>query len=172
MRVLLGIATVVEGLLAGASLDQSVEQLPSRHRIGLQAYRAYSQSSHMANGRFWLIPLGIGGPVLRTIAAIRATSVDRARHRGVPVYLAAALGVAHALSTVKAARINWAIAPWQPPERRITDERKLADVFDRFERWQAVRASLQFLTFAAGIWALAVNGRTSSNGPRQPRHGF
>jgi hypothetical protein len=88
------------------------------------------------------------------------------------VYLAAALGVAHALSTVKAARINWAIAPWQPPERRITDERKLADVFDRFERWQAVRASLQFLTFAAGIWALAVNGRTSSNGPRQPRHGF
>jgi hypothetical protein len=30
---------------------------------------------------------------------------------------AAGLCVAHALSTVKAARINWAITPWQPRER-------------------------------------------------------
>ena len=29
MRRLLGIATVVDGLLAGASVDQSVEQLPA-----------------------------------------------------------------------------------------------------------------------------------------------
>lgn len=39
MRALLGIATVVDGLLAGASVDQSVEHLPSRRRIGVQAYR-------------------------------------------------------------------------------------------------------------------------------------
>jgi hypothetical protein len=159
MRALLGIATVIDGLLAGASVDQSVEQLPSRHRIGVQAYRAYSQSSHMANGRFWLIPLGIGAPILRGIVALQAKSRGLAGHRAVPVYLAAGLGVAHVASTVKAAGINWAIAPWQPPERRIADESRLAQVFDRFERWQALRASLQFLTFAAGVWALAANGR-------------
>ena len=34
----------------------------------MRAYRAYSQASHMANGRFWLIPLGVGGAVL-TLAA-------------------------------------------------------------------------------------------------------
>jgi hypothetical protein len=68
--VLLGIATTVNGLLAGASLDQSIEQLPARHRIGMRAYRAYSQASHMANGRFWLIPLGIGGAALTLAAAI------------------------------------------------------------------------------------------------------
>ena len=152
--VLLAIATTINGVIAGASLDQSIEQLPSRHRIGMRAYRAYSRASHMANGRFWLIPLGIGAPLLRAIVAYRAKS------RGaVPVYLAAGLGLAHALSTVKAAGINWAIAPWQPSERTITNEGRLAQVFDRFERWQAFRASLQFLTFAAGVWALAASSR-------------
>jgi hypothetical protein len=67
--------------------------------------------------------------------------------------------MARVASSVKAAGINWAIAPWQPPERRIADEGRLAQVFDRFERWQALRAGLQFLTFAAGVWALAANGR-------------
>jgi hypothetical protein len=157
MRALLGIATVMDGLLAGASVDQSVEQLPSRRRIGVQAYRAYSQSSHMANGRFWLIPLGIGAPILRAIVALRTKSRGVAGHRAAPVYLAAGLGVAHVASTVVAARINWSIAPWQPPERWIADETTLAQVFDRFERWQALRASLQFLTFATGVWALAAN---------------
>jgi len=73
------------------------------------------------------------------------------------VYVAGALGVAHALSTVKAAGINLAIAPWQPAERRIVDEDTLSDIFHRFERWQALRASLQLPTFEAGVWALAVN---------------
>jgi len=111
----------------------------------------------MANGRFWLIPLGIGGPLLRIAAALRASSEGLPRKRLLAVYVAAGLGAAHALSTVKAAGINWAIAPWQPPERQITDEQALASVFRRFERWQALRASLQFLTFAAGVWALAAN---------------
>jgi hypothetical protein len=60
--VLLAIATTVDGLLAGASVDQSVEQLPARHRIGVRAYLAYSRNSHMTNGRFWLIPLALAGP--------------------------------------------------------------------------------------------------------------
>ena len=159
MRTLLAIATMVDGLLAGASVDQSVEQLPARHRIGVRAYQRYSQASHMANGRFWLIPLGVGGPILRAAAAFRASSLGLPLRRSRPVYIAAALGVAHALSTVKAAGINLAIAPWQPPERQITDEATLSDVLRRFERWQALRATLQFLTFTAGVWALAANER-------------
>ena len=96
--VLLGIAAVVDGLLAGASLDQSIEPLPARHRIGVRAYSAYSRASHRANGRFWLLPLGVGGAAL-TPAILR-----------------------------------------------------------RFERWQALRVALQFLTFIATVWALAANG--------------
>jgi hypothetical protein len=156
--LLLAIASTIDGLLAGASVDQSVEQLPARHRIGVRAYHAYTQASHMANGRFWLIPLGIAGPILRLAAALAAQNLGLARAATLPVYVAAALGVAHLLATAKAGRINWQLAPWQPPERQIKDEATLAAVFRRFERWQAVRAALQFLTFAVGVWALAVNG--------------
>lgn len=38
--VLLALATTVNGLIAGASMDQSIEQLPARHRIGMRAYRS------------------------------------------------------------------------------------------------------------------------------------
>jgi hypothetical protein len=72
---LLAVAAAVHGLLAGASLDQSIEQLPARHRIGVPAYLAFSRASHMANGRYWLIPLGIGGPVLSFAAAAWALAV-------------------------------------------------------------------------------------------------
>jgi hypothetical protein len=34
-------ATVADGLLAGPSLDQSIKQLPARHKIGPVAYSAY-----------------------------------------------------------------------------------------------------------------------------------
>lgn len=156
--LLLSLATIVDGLLAGASVDQSVEQLPARHRIGVHAYHAYTQASHMANGRFWLIPLGIAGPILRLVAAFAARNRGLPGEMTLPVYLAAMLGVAHMLGTVKAGRINWRLTPWQPRERQITDEATLAEVFRRFARWQGVRAVLQFLTFAVGVWALAVNG--------------
>src|SRR5919198_6565729 len=134
--VLLGIAVTVNGLLAGASLDQSIEQLPARHRIGMRAYRAYSQASHMANGRFWLIPLGIGGAVLTLVAAIWALTLNLPAGRSLPVFLAGGLAVAHTLSTVKAAPIN--LTQWKVGD----DEVALADILQRFARWQAVRASL------------------------------
>jgi hypothetical protein len=35
-------ATAADGRLAGASLDQSIKQLPARQRIGVKAYSAYS----------------------------------------------------------------------------------------------------------------------------------
>src|SRR6266540_1759246 len=140
--VLLGIATTVNGLLAGASLDQSIEQLPARHRIGMRAYRAYSQASHMANGRFWLIPLGIGGAVLTLAAAIWALTLNLPASHSLPIFLAGGLAVAHTLSTFKAGSINWSLAPWQSAERKVADDEVvLADILRRFERWQALRAS-------------------------------
>src|SRR5439155_8724579 len=138
-----------------ASLDQSIEQLPARHRIGMRAYRAYSQASHMANGRFWLVPLGIGGGVLTLAAAIWAVMLGLPTRRSPPVLLGGGLAVAHTLATLKAGSINWSLAPWQPAERKVADdEAALADILQRFERWQALRASLQLLTFAVTVWAL------------------
>src|SRR5215208_5824282 len=88
---LLAIVTTIHGLIAGASLDQSIEQLPARHRIGMRAYRAYSQASHMANGRFWLIPLGIGGPILALAVAVWGATLNLPTGRLLPVGVTAAL---------------------------------------------------------------------------------
>jgi len=70
------------------------------------------------------------------------------------VDIAAALARGHLLLTARPGSINWALTPWQPYERQIKDELKLATIFRRFERWRAARASVQFLTFVAGMWAL------------------
>jgi hypothetical protein len=40
---LAAVAALTAGLLAGASLDQSIKQLPARHRIGVEAFAAYSR---------------------------------------------------------------------------------------------------------------------------------
>jgi hypothetical protein len=155
---LLGIAATVHGLLAGASLDQSIEQLPARRRIGVRAYLAFSQASHMTNGRFWLIPLGIGGPVLSLVAAGWALALDLPAGRAVPVYLSAVCGIMNVLSTGRAGSINWTLAPWNPGGQSVVEnEAALASTLERFERWQGLRAGIQFLNFALAVWALAAN---------------
>jgi len=156
--VLLSVAVIVNGLLAGASLDQSIEQLPSRHRIGMLAYSAYSRASHAANGRFWLIPLGLGGPVLTLAAAVWSLTFNLPAERSLPVFLAAGLGVAPVLSTVKAASVN--LTQWK--KEVAADEVALTAILQSFACWQAVRASLQFLTFAITTWALAMNGAAAA----------
>jgi hypothetical protein len=43
-------AVAANGLLAGASLDQSVKQLPARKRIGAVAYSVYAEAADLGNG--------------------------------------------------------------------------------------------------------------------------
>jgi hypothetical protein len=66
--VLLG-AVVAKGLLVGASLDQSVKQLPARHRIGVEAFSAYSQAADLRNGVAWYATLGLGAAAVTLAAA-------------------------------------------------------------------------------------------------------
>ena len=155
--VLAALATAVDGLLAGASLDQSIKQLPARHRIGIVAFSAYSRASDQANGVVWYAALGVGGAVLTLAAA--ATAVLRAapNHERQPLLLAGLLSVAHSLTTARAAPINFSQGAVGD------DERALQHIFDSFERWQTMRASLQLATFLAMLWALgAASASTSS----------
>lgn len=150
--VLLAVATLVDGLLAGASLDQSIEQLPARHRIGTAAYSAYSRAAHLGRGRFWLIPLGLGGAALTIAAGVWGLTFGLSADGALPLAAGIALAVAHTVSTAVAAPLN--ASQWRPG----TDVATVAAILDGFERRQAVRAALQFLTFAAAVWALLLNG--------------
>jgi hypothetical protein len=146
--VLIVAATTADGLLAGASLDQSIKQLPARHKIGLVAYSEYSRASDLGPGIIWYAILGVGAAVLTIAAAVAAFFGGVSPTSAMPLYAAAGLAVLHSLATTQAAPTNFS-------QRRVArDEAALARVFDRFERWQALRAALQVLNFGAMLWAL------------------
>ncbi len=146
--VLILAATAADGLLAGASLDQSIKQLPARHKIRLVAYSEYSRASDLGPGILWYGILGVGAAVLTIAAAVSAFFEGAPSASAIPLYVAAGLAVLHSLVTTQAAPTNFS-------QRWVAkDEATLARVFDRFERWQTLRAVVQVLNFGAMLWAL------------------
>jgi hypothetical protein len=143
-------ATAADSLLAGASLDQSIKQLPARRRIGVVDYSAYSRASDLGNGIAFYGTLGIGAAGLTIAAAVSAHRHEPRSRRTLPLYTAAGLAVLHSLATTRAAPTNFS-------QRKVAqdDEAALAEIFDHFERWQTVRAALQVLSLGAMLWAVA-----------------
>lgn len=143
------VATGLDGVLAGASLDQSLKQLPARHRMGASAFSTYSRAADLSrNGILWYSTLGIGAALLTIAAAVALLVAAAPFPRALPVVIAAILAVLHSLVTARAAPTNFR-------QRSVLDDEKaLAAVFDQFERWQTLRAVLQVLTFGAMLWGL------------------
>jgi hypothetical protein len=142
-------AVVANGLLMGAALDQSVKQLPTRHRIGVTAYSAYSQAADLRNGVAFYATLGLGAAALTLTAALLARS-DQTQPAGqrLGLQVAAGLTVGQLLVTAVAAPVNFS------QRTRSGDPARLAEVFDLFERLTAVRTAVQAATLAALVWAL------------------
>jgi hypothetical protein len=145
------VTTVLIGLGAGMSLDQSIKQLPARRKIGAGAYSAYSRAGDQGNGLFLYPPIGIGTLLFALAAAISGHHAALVSNLQVPLDVSAALAVAHSLVTARAAPINFAQRKYA-----LTDEVNLARVLDQFERWQSLRAVLQVLNFGASLWAVVV----------------
>jgi hypothetical protein len=123
----LGAATAT-GLLAGASLDQSIKQLPACRRISVVAYSEYSQASDLGNGIVFYATLDVGAALLTVAAAVAAHVAGLRRTVCLPADLGAALAVLHSLATARAAPTNFA-------QRRVRrDPVALRRVFDRFVR--------------------------------------
>src|SRR5918999_640080 len=118
-------------------MDQSKKQSPPRHKIGLIAYSEYSRASDLGPGILWYAILGVGAAVLTIAAAVAAFIEGVPSASATPLYVAALMAVLHSLVTTQAAPTNFS-------QRRVAkDEVALARVFDRFERWQTLRATLQ-----------------------------
>ena len=145
---LLVAATAADGILAGASLDQSIKQLPARHRMGVNAFSVYSQASDLGPGILWYAVLGIGAALLTLATALAALVQGAATPHAAPIYIAAGLAALHSLVTTQAAPTNF------QQRKAANDEAALTAIFNRFERWQTLRVVLQVLTFAAALWAL------------------
>lgn len=142
-------ATAVDGILAGASLDQSIKQLPARHKMGVLNFSVYSRASDLGNGILWYAILGIGAAALTIAAGVAAYVEDVPRGKAIPIFISTILAVLHSAVTTQAAPIDFS------QREAVNDEKALAEIFDKFEKWQTVRCMLQVLTFAAMLWALA-----------------
>jgi hypothetical protein len=148
-RLLLIAAVAFNGVLTGASLDQSIKQLPARRRIGVIAFSAYSRAADLGNGIVWYAIIGVGAALLTIAAAISAYLQAAPGSVALPLYLAALMSLLHSFATTRAAPTNFR-------QRQAADDAmQLTVIFDRFERWQALRAALQVATFGLTLWALA-----------------
>jgi hypothetical protein len=148
--VLIVTALIMTGLLAGASLDKSIVQLPARHRIGVVKFAAFSRANDLGNGVIAYPIIGIGAALLTIAAAVAAYWQGLSFTNAGALYLSAFLAVLHTISTTQAAPTMLQLR--QP----INDEKILILIFRRFERWHNVRMVLQVLNFITLTWALIV----------------
>ncbi|MDQ6662101.1 MAG: hypothetical protein M3Z24_14195 [Chloroflexota bacterium] len=149
--ILTFIATALDGALVGASLDQSIKQLPARHRMGASAFSVYQRAADLGTGIVWYPFIGISSALV-TIAAAVATFVA-GNSQTLPILIAAILAVLHSIATSQA-------APTALSQRNVAidDAAALTAIFNKFEQWQTVRVVLQVLTFLAVLWAIFVLG--------------
>jgi hypothetical protein len=150
LLILIVVATALNGLLAGFSVEGALVKLPTRRRIGAVAYAAFARGSDLGNG-VWVYPSTAIGAALFTFAATIVAYVEN-----VPAALLALLSVAtvlsigHFLATSRAAPIMLRVG--KTPD----DAALLSPLLDRFARWHAVRATLQALTFFVLMWTVVV----------------
>jgi hypothetical protein len=142
-------ASALGGVLAGGSLDRAAVQLPAWRRVGAEAWATFSREADLRVGVILYPIIGIGAPILSLAAALSFFLGGGApRSAAVPFVAAVALSAGHLLATSQA-------APNMLRLRQVGDDPDAAARSLRgFQRWHAVRAALQALTFGANLWAL------------------
>jgi hypothetical protein len=152
---LLVAATGLSGLLAGASIDRYLVQVPAWRRLDVMTWAEHSRHADLGNGRFWYPSLAFGTTGLSVIAAVAANRrvivVDGLL---LPVYLAAFLSFLGLGMTLLAAPN---LLRLREPKDRATTEAS----FRAFHRWGLVRAIFQILAFPTNLWALYVLARAT-----------
>jgi len=146
--ILIVLATVVNGLLAGGSLDKALVQLPARKRMGIVGFAAFSRANDLGNGLVVYPVAGILAALLSLAAAISAYFQGSTPAQAWPLYVAALLALLHSFTTARAAPNMLSLR--KPGD----DEALLTQTLDRFAAWHNLRAVLQVLNFVMLVWAL------------------
>jgi hypothetical protein len=147
---ILFVAILASGLLAGISLDKSLVQLPARHRLGVVAFADFSRAADLGRGLIWYPVLGIGAPMLIIVALLLQAIQGFNGVAVTPLVLAAVLGVAHVVTTSRAAPLLLQL------RREASDADELEALYQQFTAWHTVRCLLQVATFVIVLWALLV----------------
>lgn len=149
--LLLGIATAINGLLAGLNVDTALVKLPTRRRIGAVAYATFARGNDLGNGLLVYPLLGIGAALLTVLTTLFAFISQGGVEVLFPLSLATLLSLLHTVATTRAAPLMLSL------KNTPDDEVLLSAKLDRFAHWHAVRATLQILAFFILLWALVVS---------------
>jgi hypothetical protein len=149
-RLLLGGATLLNGILAGGVIDRVIVAGPAWRELGAKAWVQYSQHADLGNGLFAYPVEAIGGAVL-ILAATLSNYFDRNANRIVMISLCSAVmfSLFGLILTAKAAPIMLSLASPQPAGA-------MQYAFDEFLLWGLyLRGTADILTFVVLIWAFA-----------------
>ena len=148
-RWLAAATLAANGLLAGASLDQSIKQLPARHAIGARAYAGYARAADGSRrGIAWYAALGVGTAALTVATAVMAIAAGQPRRVRSAAVIAGALSLFHSFATSRAAPVMLSLR--HPGD----DDQAAGRSLDRFERWQTARVLGQVATLVAALVAI------------------
>jgi hypothetical protein len=141
-------AMAANGMMAGASLDQSIKQLPARRRMGVVAYAEYGMAADLANGVVWYSVLA-GLALLTSVGAAVAGLINDPSGP-----MTAALVALLAVNAAWVAITTQAAPTYHSVRRAAGDESQLERIFSRFVRIQTARATVQATTLLVTAWAL------------------
>jgi len=144
-RALATAATAFGGLLAGATADRWIVQIPALHELGLATWSDYSRHADLSLRGFAFYPaVGIGHAILTVATAIVADGKMRT-----PARVAAILALGGMATTLKAAPFMLSVLHLGNNPRELEMARR------GFEFWSAIRAACQVGAFAANVLTLA-----------------
>jgi hypothetical protein len=147
---LIVIATVINGGLAGGSLEGVLVKLPARRRIGVVAYATFARGNDLGNGLVVYPTWAVSAALFTFLATIVAYVEQQPTGLLVPLTLASVTSIGHFLATSQAAPVMLSL------KRTPDDEAILTAKLDKFAHWSAIRAALQVVTFLFLMWALVV----------------
>jgi len=142
------LATGFAGLLAGASADRYLVQVPAWRHLDVMTWAEHSRHADLGNGRFWYPLLAFAATGLSIAAALAVRQhVLVAGGLQFPAYLTAIFEFLGLSITVLA-------APNLIRLRRPQNLTTTARSFRLFHGWGLLRAAFQISAFPVSLWAV------------------
>ena len=146
LRILLPIACIISGILAGGNIDRYIVQVPAWHHVSILSWADYSRYADLGNGLF-LYPFEAFGSFLPLLIA-SIIVINKKNPASFPVLLATFFALLGLVFTIFAAPVMLSIKDMK------NDPILLQRAFDTFHFWGTIRAVTQVLSFFACVWAM------------------
>lgn len=142
------ISNILGGLIAGASVNRYVVEVPAWRHMDIIQWANYSRHADLGNG-FILYPfLGIGLVIFSVAAGVGYYLDGKPEDAGLPVYLTALLAIIGIGLTRLAAPVMLSL------KTSGNNIHVLRHAFNSFHYWGSFRAAAQVLAFFASVWAM------------------